>query len=142
MNKLFEKFLSNFVKKHWAKISHNIEYLKDSMVSLQCEIKEGLYGIIKPLIPDIVIKRMGKILLIIDIKYKLTLEEPEREDCYQMYVYSKKLKCKKSLMLYPTLKSHLSKNEEKKKIKKRCDRDEEGEYYLFWDSINLNIDLF
>lgn len=131
MNKLFEKFLSNFVKKHWAKISHNIEYLKDSMVSLQCEIKEGLYGIIKPLIPDIVIKRMGKILLIIDIKYKLALEEPEREDCYQMYVYPKKLKCKKSLILYPTLKSHLSKNEEKKKIKRDVTEMKKGNIIYF-----------
>lgn len=134
MNRLYEKFMSNFIKKHWLEISRDIEYLKDTTVSLQYEIKDGLYGIVKPLIPDIVIRKKDKVLLIIDTKYKLQQSEPQREDCYQMYVYSKKLKCKKALIIYPSIKKEEG-------IKKAIDRDNNGEFELFWASVNLNIDL-
>ena len=109
MNKLFEEFVYEFIRRHKDEILP--DELKDCEIKAQHGNKYLVYseGEIPEfrLQPDIIfIKPDGTIPLIIDTKYKLLDPQDERlgisqSDMYQMFAYSKKFECNRVVMLYP-----------------------------------------
>lgn len=107
MNKLFEEFIFEFIKKQVkADFINNIQSEKP-----QCSLfKEAPYFRLKP---DITINcnKENKCELIIDTKYKKVKNVKSekygvsRDDIYQMFVYSKVYDCKNIILLYPKYES-------------------------------------
>jgi len=53
--------------------------------------------------PDIVLRRDGKAILVIDTKWKASGGGPADADLKQMFVYNELLGCRRSILLYPKL---------------------------------------
>lgn len=130
MNKLFEEFIFEFIKR-------------------ECNTKENLIQSEKPrkylfknspkfeLRPDITINcKNDKCDLIIDTKYKKVNNVKSekygvsREDVYQMFTYSKVYDCKNIILLYPEYKSSVKE-----------EFISEFDFKIFIKTINLHIDL-
>ena len=140
MNKLFEEFVFEFIRRHRDEILPG--ELKDCDIKAQSGNKYLVYSEdgnpVFRLQPDIMfIKPDGSIPLIIDTKYKILDSQDKNNgisqaDMYQMFAYVKKYECKMVIMLYP----HREGVEEK-----RFKLDKEGIQRIDMKTINIGIDL-
>lgn len=141
MNRLFEEFIFEFIRKHRDAI------LSDELQD--CEIRPQFGDIflvyaedgrrVFRLRPDIVFIKPNKTIpILIDTKYKL-LNSQDKElgisqsDMYQMFAYSEKYSCNKVIMIYP----------DRGEVKEKTFTVEEGENRkIRINTVDIGIDLF
>ena len=136
MEKLFEEFIAEFIKRNKSKL-----FTSEATVKPQDKTRK-LVDLPKPLFtlqPDILIRSQGK-KLIIDTKYKiLNPKDPKfgvsQADMYQMLAYSVKHDCKNTALLYP---EHLSINTPEKPYSMFV---KEEEIKVHIKTVPLDIDL-
>jgi len=92
MYQVFELYVARFLAEHLAK---HPSLSVDIQQSIWLDVGEKEKGI-----PDIVIKRNGKPLLVIDTKYKRFQKAPSKADRNQMFMYCHALDVAKGLLLY------------------------------------------
>ena len=90
MNKLFESYVGNFIKKKHADVSlqHSAKHLVEEPKSFRLR-------------PDIFLE--GK--FIADTKWKIikSKDDISQADLYQLYAYGKKHECSKLYLIYPKI---------------------------------------
>lgn len=129
MNKLFEEFIFEFIKKECDIKDYNIQAEKPREYIFNESPKFELK-------PDITISNDKKVLNIIDTKYKKIFYDKSKKygvstsDIYQMFVYSQIYKCKEITLLYPKFET---KFEEKFQS--------EFNFNVNIQTVNLHIDL-
>ena len=113
MNELFERFVAQFLIKHWQQIVskpyRSIQVKAQMRDEKQIYLAKGSDGRNAfQLIPDLVLRNpLHEIVLIVDTKYKqLKTKNPNlgvsQADMYQMLAYSQRLGCPHVLLLYPS----------------------------------------
>jgi 5-methylcytosine-specific restriction enzyme subunit McrC len=113
MNRLFEKFVEGFLQRHKRAIfgvSGEGVILKPQSRGLNIHLlkRESDQKNFIRLRPDLlVIDELGRIVLVLDTKYKRLVGEDHlihisEGDLYQMLAYLTRFNCKKALLLYPS----------------------------------------
>ncbi|MEP6728581.1 MAG: restriction endonuclease [Bacteroidota bacterium] len=99
MNKLWEEFVYRRLKKE--EINYGITVQRQQSANFW---QPALFGRVKTIRPDIVIKT-GSEIIIIDTKWKIVEDlKPSDEDLKQMFVYNLFWTCERSILLYPSSK--------------------------------------
>lgn len=92
MNKLFERFVAEWLRAHLPS-----EYLLDTQVHDYLDRGHNI-----PVIPDLVLRRRGEIVLVADTKYKRVREgAPGASDAYQLLAYCRTLGVRTGVLIYP-----------------------------------------
>ncbi|MFH1562656.1 MAG: hypothetical protein ABIF11_04450 [Nitrospirota bacterium] len=137
MNKLFEEFIAEFIKKE--RILDNTDYNECEIITQKrgeyLVYKNGIEGAFH-LQPDILFVSRNndkECKLIIDTKYKRleTEKDVTSEDMYQMFAYSQRHNCPKVILLYPQWEKEVKKDYFVK----------EGNRKILICTVNLNRDL-
>lgn len=106
MNDLFEAYIAALARR----ALHNTDLTVHSQSGMRyCLMEEGENGRMRfQTMPDILIKRNGETLQVIDTKWKLIGSNPEdkkrgvsQSDVYQMMAYARLYQCRKLMLLYP-----------------------------------------
>jgi 5-methylcytosine-specific restriction enzyme subunit McrC len=109
MNRVFEAFLVNFVRRHRAEIlppdMQDCELLPRARGRVRWLARQGDRRVFR-LEPDLAIHRDGKFPLLVDAKYKQLKKgapvfDVAQGDFYQMFAYAHRYRCPRVLMLYP-----------------------------------------
>jgi len=113
MNVLFERFVAQFLKRHWHRIAGKSHRQFDIQAQMQgtraihlAQRQDGL-SVFK-LKPDLLLRdNLHQAVVIMDTKYK-RLDDKKTDlavsesDIYQMLAYAGRLNCKRVLLLYPS----------------------------------------
>jgi len=101
MEQVFEEFVAAVIRRSPKFKEYEVECQKPWVFATSASDKAPFR-----IRPDIVLKKHGKPVLVLDTKWKL-LDTNEKhfgisqDDMFQMYVYTGILKCKNALLLYP-----------------------------------------
>lgn len=101
MEQVFEEFVAAVIRRSPEFSEYKVEFQKPWVFATSASDKAPFR-----IRPDIVLKKHGKPVLVLDTKWKL-LDTNEKhfgisqDDMFQMYVYTGILKCKNALLLYP-----------------------------------------
>jgi 5-methylcytosine-specific restriction enzyme subunit McrC len=132
MNIFFQELLSRFLS----------EYLQDYQLQTQFEIRDLIVYVDNPLKrqtpkprPDFVIKKAGKIVAILDAKYRDLWEESLPPGMlYQLVMYAlSQDSCNNAIILYPTVQS----DAQEAKIEIRVPTYDKGRVYVVLRPVNL-----
>lgn len=106
MNDLFEAYIAALARR----ALHNTDLTVHSQGGLRyCLMEEGEGGRQRfQTTPDILIKRNGQVVMVIDTKWKMIGRNPEdkkrgvsQSDVYQMMAYARLYECREVMLLYP-----------------------------------------
>ena len=105
MNRVFEDFIAAFLKKQVMPLSLFTGYRLYSQAKGQRRhlMRDGDRGVLL-LKPDILIKTKtlnGDQQFVLDTKWKQFSGKVGRDDLYQIYAYTKRYECRRSVLLYP-----------------------------------------
>ena len=152
MNKLFEEFVFEFIRRNKDKINENLKNNKIEVIKYQ-EHKKLLYceeikQDCKDSFVDIFVNFKNKGVVIIDTKYKLNYDDigkPGNQDIFQMVTYEIIHNSQNAILIYPTIKDKTI-NQTKEKIYKyklcNSNKDtEQKEYYITTATVYLGNDL-
>lgn len=93
MNELFERFVGRYLQEHFRP-HPSLEVALQDHIWLDDERQEK--GI-----PDIVLRRQGETLCVLDTKYKFFKGKPDSHDSYQMWAYTQRMQAKSGILIYP-----------------------------------------
>ncbi len=106
MNRVFEDFIAAFLKKQVMPLFNNEYRLYSQAKSQQRHLmnRDTDQGGVLLLKPDILIKSKasnGDQQFVLDTKWKQFSGKVGRNDLYQIYAYTKRYECQRSVLLYP-----------------------------------------
>lgn len=157
MNKLFEEFIFEFIRKNKDKINENFKKNNQIEVIKYQECKKLLYckeikRYCKNSFVDIFVNFKNKKVVIIDTKYKLNHDDIgklDNQDIFQMVTYETIHNSQNAILIYPTIKDKTI-NQTKEKIYKYklCNSNKDTkqvnskkEYYITTAAVYLGNDL-
>ena len=156
MNKLFEEFIFEFIRRNKDKINENLKNNQIEVIKYQ-ECKDFLYceeikQYCKKSFVDIFVNFKNKGVVIIDTKYKLNdddIGKPDNQDIFQMVTYETIHNSQNAILIYPTIKDKEINQTEKNIYKyKLCNSNKDTkqvnskeEYYITTAAVYLGNDL-
>ena len=152
MNKLFEEFIFEFIRRNKDKINENLKNNQIEVIKYQ-KCKKLLYckeikRCCKNSFVDIFVNLEIEEVVIIDTKYKLNdddIGKLDNQDIFQMVTYETIHNSQNAILIYPTIKDKTI-NQTKEKIYKyklcNSNKDtEQKEYYITTATVYLGNDL-
>ena len=105
MAEIFESYAREVLRQELATVA-SLKVLDGNLAGAggaKCVLFDpfDLEGSNPPVTPDIVVECNGKILAVIDVKYREAKEIPERSEINQIMCYGSRYDCKKVMIVYP-----------------------------------------